>query len=1038
MSTQPVLRVHLLVITLFFVGCGTTGSADTDVGVEPDVDIDVGDAGGNDVTPTPTACESNVDCRGGEVCREGSCREACGPDDPCTGSAPICDEASQSCVQCLLDEDCAVGTCERGVCAFDPCESDDDCEPGLSCDRESGICGGCSSDGDCLGGFTCEAEICRPIDDRVCTPQATRCEGNTLLTCSRDGTRETQTACGDDAICEVDAGSAICAPLVCQPDAIGCLDAGTAFVCNASGTATEPLPCRADQYCDAGTCRLRVCEPDTTTCQGEVLVECDATGATRTTTPCASFDTCRDAALGCSCVEDSCDVRICTPGTGRCVGALVQRCTDDGLRWQTPEECGDENICLAGTCVAESCTNGDNFCSGDTLLACAAARWSTTDCTASALLCTTSDDTSSCSARLCEPSSVFCDDVNTVAVCDARGAALTELPCASGEFCVDGSCTEVACDPRSCSDYGVGEARPDTDGDGIPDCVEGLRDTDSDGNPDCADTDTDGDGIPDIIEGTIDTDGDGIPDYRDLDSDNDTISDRIEGLLDSNGDGVPDRLSLDSDGDGWLDSVEAGRSDINASPVDTDGDGTPDYRDTDSDNDGIDDVLELGCPLSSERLLADSDSDRWDDPIERLIGSNPCDDDVTPLDFADVVWRPTTFDEVEELDVAVTLPVARRDIVVNIDTTGSMGGFISSVRSRFAADVVTASATLQPDVRWSVSRFEDFQCTGMGISTDVIFRLLQRMTSSVSAINSALTALELGNGGDSPESGYEALYQIATGAGVSACGSSVPAFNPATNRVSGVADGTIGGVGFRDGALPIVIHVTDASSRDGSTVGAAAATQAQTVAALQGIGARVAALGSSSSGAMSGVRAQMDPIAAATGATVPTCAWGAGALFRPAACTSGQCCTGTSGAGISPVDGVCPLVFTTDGGTSSVGYALRSAHEALSRFGRYTASARVVADAAAPGGFDTSALVTRVTALSASAPASCGVSPTARDLNADALNDVFDNAATGATLTWRLRLRNSTPGSGVWLVGVEIWADDVGYLDTIDVLVIAP
>jgi len=40
--------------------------------------------------------------------------------------------------------------------------------------------------------------------------------------------------------------------------------------------------------------------------------------------------------------------------------------------------------------------------------------------------------------------------------------------------------------------------------------------------------DTDGDGIPDLIEGHDDTDGDGLPDYLDLDSDNDGVSDALE------------------------------------------------------------------------------------------------------------------------------------------------------------------------------------------------------------------------------------------------------------------------------------------------------------------------------------------------------------------------------------------------------------------------------------------------------------------------------------------------------------------------------
>ena len=40
--------------------------------------------------------------------------------------------------------------------------------------------------------------------------------------------------------------------------------------------------------------------------------------------------------------------------------------------------------------------------------------------------------------------------------------------------------------------------------------------------------DSDGDGIPNDIEGTEDVDGDGIPDYLDTDSDGDGVHDRLE------------------------------------------------------------------------------------------------------------------------------------------------------------------------------------------------------------------------------------------------------------------------------------------------------------------------------------------------------------------------------------------------------------------------------------------------------------------------------------------------------------------------------
>eukprot|EP01043_Picozoa_sp_COSAG02_P032980 COSAG02_NODE_2228_length_9446_cov_10.277201_1_plen_2860_part_01 len=88
-----------------------------------------------------------------------------------------------------------------------------------------------------------------------------------------------------------------------------------------------------------------------------------------------------------------------------------------------------------------------------------------------------------------------------------------------------------------------------------------CRDSSSNSNPDCdgtpnyLDLDSDGDGIPDAVEGTADTDGDGTPNYLDLDSDADGAPDADEGTDDDDGDGVPNYLDgLDSDGDGILDA----------------------------------------------------------------------------------------------------------------------------------------------------------------------------------------------------------------------------------------------------------------------------------------------------------------------------------------------------------------------------------------------------------------------------------------------------------------------------------------------------
>lgn len=68
--------------------------------------------------------------------------------------------------------------------------------------------------------------------------------------------------------------------------------------------------------------------------------------------------------------------------------------------------------------------------------------------------------------------------------------------------------------------------------------------------------DTDGDGMPDVLEGYGDTDGDGVPDFLDLDSDNDGLSDAVEGPGAST-DSVPEGLTgRDGDSDGLGDVAE--------------------------------------------------------------------------------------------------------------------------------------------------------------------------------------------------------------------------------------------------------------------------------------------------------------------------------------------------------------------------------------------------------------------------------------------------------------------------------------------------
>jgi hypothetical protein len=378
----------------------------------------------------------------------------------------------------------------------------------------------------------------------------------------------------------------------------------------------------------------------------------------------------------------------------------------------------------------------------------------------------------------------------------------------------------------------------DADEDYLPDAVEALSDHDGDGVPGYIDLDSDADGLLDREEAgdaslstpPLDFDGDGTPDHLDLDSDDDTIADLEEGRADSDLDGTPDRNQLDADADGISDRIEAGDADLATEPVDTDGDSIPDYRDTDSDDDGLLDIAETGCPGASNRLLIDSDADSFQDTAELAVGTDPCDPASGIDDFYFVL--PATGAQDSDFLVFDDTEVDQADIGLNVDTTGSMGDEITNLRNSLSTIIVPGVQAVISSPAFAVSSFQDFPVApfGSAVSGDLPFQLNQRVTTNVAGVQSALNQLTIRNGEDTRESGIEALFQVATGVGVQWSSGSVAAFDPALNQVAGVADGALGGVGFRDDSLPVVVHVSDAPSHLSADYGPSiAAAGAETV-----------------------------------------------------------------------------------------------------------------------------------------------------------------------------------------------------------------
>lgn len=189
------------------------------------------------------------------------------------------------------------------------------------------------------------------------------------------------------------------------------------------------------------------------------------------------------------------------------------------------------------------------------------------------------------------------------------------------------------------------------------------------------------------------------------------------------------------------------------------------------------------------------------------------------------------------LDVSFTAQIVSADIVLLLDATGSMRNELRQIRRKLRSPIVPELLATIPDVEIGVATVQDF---GLWYRDDEPFRLLQPMTSDLDAVEDALDAIELGNGGDHAEAQVEALYQIATGAGLE--GWIPPADCPRH---------TAGYPCFRRDGARIVLLFTDALFHGGPSgewpyadeiAAFGLASYEQAVRALRRIGARVLGL----------------------------------------------------------------------------------------------------------------------------------------------------------------------------------------------------
>ncbi len=651
-------------------------------------------------------------------------------------------------------------------------------------------------------------------------------------------------------------------PIAGQDEACGTeADCGDGLLCidgfcttaeaYAQSRCTQDSDCGDDRVCDEGSCKKAKVDENTCSqdsdCDGEMICN-----SGRCVSKVASFG-------------ESCSGNIvCGEGLVCSSGKI---CLKDAA---VGEPCDDDTICANSQCIENVCTasDGDLDTDGDGI----------------------SDLYDRCDVDTDDDTTPDCQDEDSDGdtIPDAvEGGNQSDIYAEPVDSDFDGLYDFMDTDSDNNTildkDEGCPGLNPDGSGSDEPVMCTSPVDTDGDTIPDYADGDNDNDYAVDTLEiagiesngvigkkcgdvpcepGTADnpwdTDGDTIPDYNDADSDGDTIPDEIEGdSTDTDEDGVLDRYSLDSDGDTVPDAKET--SEDGPYFFELDGVTTYCFRSLDCDYDGVPDKDEILCDNGKYGLnTPDTDGDGYTDLAERVAADyvmNHKDgkllNEETITDIADLVCNPgynvqNVFEFYFELpyggpekddDLRFDPAISKLDVVFNMDTTQTMGGYIARLQSKVRDVIIPEIRKAVDDVGFAVTRFDDFPTNRYAAwenntasitafphaCHDLPFELYTSVTTDDDTVVNAINRYSLHDGEDAPESGYEALWQIVKGDDKNepqvswTAGGNTPVnlvYNSGKLEHCTPPEGTWGCAGFRPNTLPLVIHFTDTLSHD--------------------------------------------------------------------------------------------------------------------------------------------------------------------------------------------------------------------------------
>ena len=330
------------------------------------------------------------------------------------------------------------------------------------------------------------------------------------------------------------------------------------------------------------------------------------------------------------------------------------------------------------------------------------------------------------------------------------------------------------------------------------------------------------------------------------------------------------------------------------------------------------------------------------------------------------------------------------DVAVVMDTTGSMAGSISNLKSNLTTRIFPALIAAIPSVGIAVVDHKDYPVSPFGSPGDFPVRIVQTVTTDVARAQAAVGYYLADGGSDGPEAQIPAMFHTLTGAPLRWHGGEVPAHAS--------AEGRWGGADFRPGSLPIVVEITDvdwhdaaSSPYDGNVTSPPTLVELED--AFNKAGAKFIDV---TNGAMEAPEEQANALSDATRSNIAPDAFGG-------KCGVAQCCTGITGAARPPLgpSGTCRLNFLHANG-DGVSDSIVTAIQAISV--GYTLDVIAIAhnDPGNPDGVDATGFIRALRAIEEGDAASGCLAHPAKDTDGDGVKDTFVSVVVGTNVCFEV------------------------------------